>query len=185
MSVALSSSLYCEIGDFDIRDKARNAFLTQGFLPSDMTKVLKIFNSQKGSSLFFSKDKKRQCERSEISVSQRQSKHTCVYNEMTKRNSVSSILAEASVVVRNLLNNYKITTDTRCWWGVGARMATIAVGGLCVFSEPSHLRTRFIAGVIMVGSRCNKSLFLAWQGEGLLILNYELLILNRSLPGQK
>ena len=39
MSVALSSSLSFEIGDFDLRDKARNAFLTQGFLPSDVTKV--------------------------------------------------------------------------------------------------------------------------------------------------
>ena len=29
-----------EIGDFDIRDKARNAFLTQGFLPSDAAKIV-------------------------------------------------------------------------------------------------------------------------------------------------
>lgn len=28
-----------EIGDFDIRDKARNAFLTQGFLPSGNAKI--------------------------------------------------------------------------------------------------------------------------------------------------
>ena len=39
MSVALSSSLCFEIGDFGLWDKARNAFLTQGFLPSDVTKV--------------------------------------------------------------------------------------------------------------------------------------------------
>ncbi len=32
-----------EIGDFDIRDKARNAFLTQGFLPSDAAKVVLNF----------------------------------------------------------------------------------------------------------------------------------------------
>ena len=57
MSVALFPPLLLEIGDFVIWVKARNAFLTQGFLPSDMAKVLKIFNSQKGSSLFFSKDK--------------------------------------------------------------------------------------------------------------------------------
>ena len=33
MSVALSSSLYCEIGDFVTWDKARNAFLTEDFSP--------------------------------------------------------------------------------------------------------------------------------------------------------
>ena len=40
MSVALSSSLCFEIGDFVNRDKARNAFLTQGFLPSDAAKIV-------------------------------------------------------------------------------------------------------------------------------------------------
>ena len=39
MSVALSSSLCFEIGDFGLWDKARNAFLTQGFLPSGFAKL--------------------------------------------------------------------------------------------------------------------------------------------------
>ena len=37
--VALSSSLCFEIGDFDVV-KARNAFLIQGFLPSDVAKIV-------------------------------------------------------------------------------------------------------------------------------------------------
>ena len=32
--------LLIEIGDFVNRDKARNAFLTQGFLPSDAAKIV-------------------------------------------------------------------------------------------------------------------------------------------------
>ena len=39
MSVALFPPLSIEIGDFDFRVKARNAFLTRGFLPSDAAKV--------------------------------------------------------------------------------------------------------------------------------------------------
>ena len=33
-------TLLVEIGDFDVRDKARNAFLTRGFLPSGNAKVV-------------------------------------------------------------------------------------------------------------------------------------------------
>ena len=39
MSVALFPPLLFEIGDFTVWVKARNAFLIQGFLPSDAAKV--------------------------------------------------------------------------------------------------------------------------------------------------
>ena len=44
---------------FRFSGKSKKRILDRGFLPSDVAKVLKIFNSQKGSSLFFSKDLKR------------------------------------------------------------------------------------------------------------------------------
>ena len=46
MSVALSSTPLLEIGDFDFRVKARNAFLTQGFLPSDVAKLVNKIQNQ-------------------------------------------------------------------------------------------------------------------------------------------
>ena len=47
MSASLSSPLFVEIGDFDFRVKARNAFLTRGFLPSGVTKVVNVLGNAK------------------------------------------------------------------------------------------------------------------------------------------
>ena len=54
MSVALFPPLLLEIGDFVIWVKARNAFLTQGFLPSDATKVVNKIDNQVMHITFFS-----------------------------------------------------------------------------------------------------------------------------------
>ena len=40
MSVFSVSTLLLKIGDFTFQDKARNAFLTRGFLPSDAAKIV-------------------------------------------------------------------------------------------------------------------------------------------------
>jgi len=45
-----------EIGDFDIRDKARNAFLTQGFLPSGNAKIDIFIDMQYKPPYFFYKN---------------------------------------------------------------------------------------------------------------------------------
>ncbi len=47
MSASLSSPLFVEIGDFDFRVKARNAFLTRGFLPSGSAKVVNASENTK------------------------------------------------------------------------------------------------------------------------------------------
>ena len=64
-----------EIGDFVNRDKARNAFLTRGFLPSDVAKLQIIFHCQLKCVIIFTK----QCERpNEILASRAQYKRNAI-----------------------------------------------------------------------------------------------------------
>ncbi len=71
MSVALFSPLFLEIGDFTLWVKARNAFLTRGFLPSGDAKL--VIKSKK-QEIYVTFLLITQCERSkEIFVSQVQS----------------------------------------------------------------------------------------------------------------
>ena len=44
-----------KFADFTLLDKARNAFLTRGFLPSDVAKVVQIFDLAKVMRLYFTK----------------------------------------------------------------------------------------------------------------------------------
>ena len=76
--------LLLKFSRFRCTGKSKKRILDRGFLPSDVAKVLKIFNSQKGSSLFFSKDKNDNADALRYSFLKRQNKRACEYKDSEK-----------------------------------------------------------------------------------------------------